>query len=158
VRTSYLPEEISWAERLHPLLTYERDNGRYVIDYSQFHRTTPVTMSDCSAAQWASNRHQFQAKNNKFSVTKQSKTDDEEDDDEEDDYSVSFTFHSPETVAATVSSPVWSLFNRNRQFRDNITGLDKSLRNGSQGSQSWSLKNEVTRRSTSIIGSESTYF
>jgi len=55
VRTSYLPTEICWGERLCPLMTFQRQNGRYEIDYEQFHQTTPIaSMPDCSAKEWAS--------------------------------------------------------------------------------------------------------
>lgn len=54
VRTSYLPCEILWAHRLSPLITYQKDNGKYKIDYSSFHETTPVlNMPDCSARELA---------------------------------------------------------------------------------------------------------
>ena len=157
VRTSYLPEEISWAERLHPLLTYERDNGRYVIDYGQFHRTIPVTMPDYSASQWASSRHQFQFQTRKFNA-KQSKTDDEDED--TDDYSVSFTFHSPESLPTSTTRPVWSLFNRNRQFRDSgaTSSLENSQRHENIGSLTWSVQSDVTHDRISTIGAESTHF
>lgn len=157
VRTSYLPEEISWAERLHPLLTYERDNGRYVIDYGQFHRTVPVTMPDCSAADWASSRHQLPFQTRKFNA-KQSKTDDEDDD--TDDYSVSFTFHSPEIVPTSTPRPVWNLFTRNRQFRDNgaTSSLENSLRHENKGSLTWSVQSDVTHDRISTVGAEFTHF
>ena len=53
VRTSYVPMEIMWGERLVPLLTFQLQNGRYEIDYSQFHNTTPMVMSEWSAKEYA---------------------------------------------------------------------------------------------------------
>nr|AWJ68216.1 putative inward rectifier potassium channel 4 [Hirudo verbana] len=53
VRTSYIPIEIMWGERLVPLLTFQLENGRYEIDYKQFHNTTPMQMPDCSARDYA---------------------------------------------------------------------------------------------------------
>ena len=53
VRTSYLPSEILWGHRLAPLLTYQKENGQYKIDYGQFHQTVPTTMPECSAKQYA---------------------------------------------------------------------------------------------------------
>ena len=56
VRTSYIPMEIMWGERLVPLLTFQLQNGRYEIDYGQFHNTTPMSMPDCSAREYAERR------------------------------------------------------------------------------------------------------
>jgi potassium inwardly-rectifying channel subfamily J len=56
VRTSYLPGEILWGHRLTPLMTYEKSNGQYDIDYSQFHATTAVSMPDLSARSFAAGR------------------------------------------------------------------------------------------------------
>jgi hypothetical protein len=53
VRTSYLPSEILWGHRLAPLLTYQKENGQYRIDYTQFHAVEPVKMPECSAQQLA---------------------------------------------------------------------------------------------------------
>ena len=36
VRTSYLPSEIMWGHKLATLLTYQKDNGQYKIDYTSF--------------------------------------------------------------------------------------------------------------------------
>ena len=52
VRTSYLPGEILWGQRIAPLLTYRKDNGRYEIDYSRFHETTPMDMPDISPKEY----------------------------------------------------------------------------------------------------------
>lgn len=50
VRTSYLNTEILWGHRLAPLLTYQKENGQYKIDYSQFHAVIPIqSMSHHSA-------------------------------------------------------------------------------------------------------------
>lgn len=53
VRTSYIPTEIMWGQRLVPLLTFQLKDGHYEIDYKQFHNTTPTTMPDCSAKEYA---------------------------------------------------------------------------------------------------------
>lgn len=53
VRTSYLPTEIGWGQRLAPLVTYHKENGIYKIDYTQFHNTLPVSMPECSAKEWS---------------------------------------------------------------------------------------------------------
>jgi len=49
VRTSYIPNEICWGERLVPLLTFQLQNGRYEIDYGNFHSTVPLKMPQHSA-------------------------------------------------------------------------------------------------------------
>jgi len=49
VRTSYLPSEILWGHDLSPLLTYQKDNGRYKVDFSQFHNVEPVDTPELSA-------------------------------------------------------------------------------------------------------------
>lgn len=53
VRTSYIPTEVMWGQRLVPLLTFQLKDGHYEIDYKQFHNTTPTTMPDCSAKEFA---------------------------------------------------------------------------------------------------------
>jgi hypothetical protein len=56
VRTSYLPSEIHWGQRLAPLVTFHQEDGCYTIDYSQFHNTIPVPMPDVSARSWTNQR------------------------------------------------------------------------------------------------------
>jgi potassium inwardly-rectifying channel subfamily J len=48
-RTSYLPSEILWGYRFERLITFQRDDGLYRIDYSRFNLTYPVDMITCSA-------------------------------------------------------------------------------------------------------------
>ena len=38
-RTSYLPGEILWGRRFEKLVTFQKNNGEYEIDYSLFHST-----------------------------------------------------------------------------------------------------------------------
>lgn len=38
-RTSYLPNEILWGHRFERLVTYEKENGAYQVDYSRFEET-----------------------------------------------------------------------------------------------------------------------
>ena len=52
VRTSYLPSEIGWGERLVPLIVFHKKDGRYCIDFDHFHDTTKVEMPSCSAKAW----------------------------------------------------------------------------------------------------------
>lgn len=49
LRSSYLPSEILWGHHLAPLVTYQKENGNYKIDYAQFHKTIPISMTECSA-------------------------------------------------------------------------------------------------------------
>jgi len=53
VRTSYLPSEILWGHDLALLLTYQKDNGRYKVDFSQFHNVVPVDTPELSARDMA---------------------------------------------------------------------------------------------------------
>ncbi|CAF1149292.1 unnamed protein product [Adineta ricciae] len=48
-RTSYLPSEILWGYRFERLITFQRDDGLYRIDYSRFNLSYPVDMITCSA-------------------------------------------------------------------------------------------------------------
>ncbi|KAI6201649.1 Inward rectifier potassium channel irk-1 [Aphelenchoides besseyi] len=48
-RTSYLPNEILWGKRFEKLVTYQRDNGEYLIDFEKFHNVFDVDMPECSA-------------------------------------------------------------------------------------------------------------
>ncbi|CAJ0956276.1 unnamed protein product, partial [Mesorhabditis belari] len=51
-RTSYLPSEILWGHRFRKLVTYQRSNGSYQIDYNLFNCTYPVKTPTCSAAEY----------------------------------------------------------------------------------------------------------
>ncbi|CAF0880278.1 unnamed protein product [Didymodactylos carnosus] len=48
-RTSYLPSEIVWGYRFERLITFQRNDGLYRIDYSRFNLIYPVDMITCSA-------------------------------------------------------------------------------------------------------------
>uniref|UniRef100_A0A914DJN4 Inward rectifier potassium channel C-terminal domain-containing protein n=1 Tax=Acrobeloides nanus TaxID=290746 RepID=A0A914DJN4_9BILA len=48
-RTSYLPNEILWGQRFEKLVTYQRENGEYRIDFSKFHNVVDVYTPTCSA-------------------------------------------------------------------------------------------------------------
>ena len=49
LRTSYLPREIMWGHKLAPLLNYQKCNGKYNIDYTQFNQVRPVDTQELSA-------------------------------------------------------------------------------------------------------------
>jgi potassium inwardly-rectifying channel subfamily J len=67
VRTSYLPSEIMWGHKLATLLTYQKDNGQYKIDYTQFHTVVPVDTPDMSAKDLAE-LNSYRAKGRRVSV------------------------------------------------------------------------------------------
>ncbi|VDK41774.1 unnamed protein product, partial [Anisakis simplex] len=48
-RTSYLPNEILWGKRFEKLVTYQRENGEYRIDFGKFHNVYDVDTPTCSA-------------------------------------------------------------------------------------------------------------
>lgn len=48
-RTSYMPNEILWGHRFEPVVSYNKENGRYDVDYSRFHSTEPVDTPGTSA-------------------------------------------------------------------------------------------------------------
>ncbi|TMS35960.1 hypothetical protein L596_003240 [Steinernema carpocapsae] len=48
-RTSYLPNEILWGKRFEKLVTYQRENGEYRIDFGKFHNVYDVETPSCSA-------------------------------------------------------------------------------------------------------------
>uniref|UniRef100_A0A915BZ06 G protein-activated inward rectifier potassium channel 3 n=1 Tax=Parascaris univalens TaxID=6257 RepID=A0A915BZ06_PARUN len=50
-RTSYLPNEILWGKRFEKLVTYQRENGEYRIDFEKFHNVYDVDTPTCSAKQ-----------------------------------------------------------------------------------------------------------
>lgn len=48
-RTSYLPNEILWGKRFEKLVTYQRDNGEYKIDFGKFHNVADADCTEYSA-------------------------------------------------------------------------------------------------------------
>ena len=48
-RTSYLPDEILWGNRFEKLITFQKEDGTYKIDYSRFNSTIPFDTPQCSA-------------------------------------------------------------------------------------------------------------
>ncbi|XP_067672691.1 G protein-activated inward rectifier potassium channel 3-like [Haliotis asinina] len=52
-RSSYLPGEILWGHRFERLVTFQKENGQYQIDFSRFHNTIPVDTPQCSAKELA---------------------------------------------------------------------------------------------------------
>ena len=77
-RTSYLPGEILWGNRFERLVTFQRENGEYLIDYSRFHATIPIDIPQCSARELSERKRK-----NKGMVGSR-ETDNEEEDEEED--------------------------------------------------------------------------
>ncbi|CAF1204987.1 unnamed protein product [Adineta steineri] len=91
-RTSYLPSEILWGYRFERLITFQRDDGLYRIDYSRFNLSYPVDMITCSAKE-LKELHELEKwqENNPYHNQEKS------------DNSVSV----PNTAATTASSFVW---------------------------------------------------
>ena len=52
-RTSYLPGEILWGRRFQRLVTFQKENGQYRIDYSLFHSSVEMPIPSCSAQELA---------------------------------------------------------------------------------------------------------
>ncbi|CAD6187170.1 unnamed protein product [Caenorhabditis auriculariae] len=55
-KTSYLPSEVLWGHRFRKLVTYQRSNGSYQIDYDLFNSTYPVRTPGCSASEYYSQK------------------------------------------------------------------------------------------------------
>ncbi|XP_021918292.1 ATP-sensitive inward rectifier potassium channel 8-like isoform X3 [Zootermopsis nevadensis] len=54
-RTSYLPAEILWGHRFEPVVSYDKSQGRYDVDYNRFHCTEPVETPRVSAREQYNN-------------------------------------------------------------------------------------------------------
>ena len=52
-RSSYLPGEVLWGHRFERLVTFQKENGQYQIDYSRFHNIVPIDTPTCSAKELA---------------------------------------------------------------------------------------------------------
>ncbi len=48
-RSSYLTNEILWGHRFEKLITFQKEDGAYKIDYSRFNMTIPIDTPTCSA-------------------------------------------------------------------------------------------------------------
>lgn len=57
-RSSYLVNEILWGHRFEKLITFQKEDGTYKIDYSRFDVTVPIDTPTCSAKEWAEIREQ----------------------------------------------------------------------------------------------------
>lgn len=57
-RSSYLVNEILWGHRFEKLITFQKEDGTYKIDYSRFDVTVPIDTPTCSAREWAELREQ----------------------------------------------------------------------------------------------------
>jgi potassium inwardly-rectifying channel subfamily J len=111
LRTSYLPSEILWGHRLSPLLTYQKENGQYKIDYTQFHAVEPIQMPDCSAKTLAERRRRA--------------PDDENVGEDADYLPVYFTISNPTSKSLTVGSRGGSIVKR---MRNSVTNRRRSTK------------------------------
>lgn len=57
-RSSYLVNEILWGHRFEKLITFQKEDGTYKIDYSRFDMTVPIDTPTCSAKELAELREQ----------------------------------------------------------------------------------------------------
>ncbi|UYV78233.1 irk-2 [Cordylochernes scorpioides] len=51
-RTSYLPADVLWGHRFEQVVSFQRETGEHVIDYSKFDRTVEVETVQCSAREF----------------------------------------------------------------------------------------------------------
>uniref|UniRef100_A0AC35U6Y7 IRK_C domain-containing protein n=1 Tax=Rhabditophanes sp. KR3021 TaxID=114890 RepID=A0AC35U6Y7_9BILA len=58
-RTSYLPNEVLWGKRFERLVTYQKENGDYQIDFGKFHNVQDVDTPTCSAKELEEVRYIF---------------------------------------------------------------------------------------------------
>lgn len=70
VKTSYLPSEIMWGHKLAALLSYQKANGQYKIDYTKFHSVIPTDTMEMSAKDMKAIRARRQSTRSVHSVTK----------------------------------------------------------------------------------------
>jgi potassium inwardly-rectifying channel subfamily J, other len=59
-RSSYLTNEILWGHRFEKLITFQKGDGTYKIDYSRFDMTVPFDTPTCSAKDLAELKEQEQ--------------------------------------------------------------------------------------------------
>ncbi|KAK6169114.1 hypothetical protein SNE40_020228 [Patella caerulea] len=52
-RSSYLPGEVLWGHRFERLVTFQKEDGQYQIDFSRFHNAIPIDTPSCSAKELA---------------------------------------------------------------------------------------------------------
>jgi len=97
-RSSYLPGEVLWGHRFERLVTFQKENGQYQIDFSRFHNTVPVDTPNCSAKELSELTAAGQVPESTINGTRpelrhnaddEDEDDDEEDDEEEDNTSLS---------------------------------------------------------------------
>ncbi|CAF4364418.1 unnamed protein product [Rotaria sp. Silwood2] len=110
-RTSYLPSEILWGYRFERLITFQRDDGLYRIDYSRFNLIYPVDMITCSAKElndlhelekW----HENNQNNNTHNNDNNNNTKENENDNDNDNENIYFKIDKLTTPTSS-SSIVW---------------------------------------------------
>ncbi|BFZ17255.1 hypothetical protein BsWGS_20295 [Bradybaena similaris] len=84
-RSSYLPGEVLWGHRFERLVTFQKENGQYQIDFSRFHNTIPVDTPNCSAKELAEMTAAGQTPEQTFSGARPIDEDFDEDDDEDEE-------------------------------------------------------------------------
>ncbi|XP_005098783.1 G protein-activated inward rectifier potassium channel 3 isoform X2 [Aplysia californica] len=84
-RSSYLPGEVLWGHRFERLVTFQKENGQYQIDFSRFHNTIPVDTPNCSAKELAEMTAAGQTPEQTFGGARPEQGDLDDDDDDDDD-------------------------------------------------------------------------
>ncbi|BFZ02851.1 hypothetical protein BsWGS_05890 [Bradybaena similaris] len=82
-RSSYLPGEVLWGHRFERLVTFQKENGQYQIDFSRFHNTVPVDTPNCSAKELAEMTASGQTPEQAFCGARPADDDDDDDDDDD---------------------------------------------------------------------------
>ena len=92
-RTSYLPGEILWGHRFERLVTFQKENGEYQIDYSRFHSTVAMDTPQVCAKDLADMQKSVDGDGDGDGDD----GDDDDDDDDDDSSSVSSSLAAQET-------------------------------------------------------------
>jgi hypothetical protein len=90
-RSSYLVNEILWGHRFEKLITFQKEDGTYKIDYSRFDMTVPIDTPTCSAKEIAELKEEEKSN---FSDLKE---------EEKSNFSNNINFSSPNNHAAAAA-------------------------------------------------------
>jgi potassium inwardly-rectifying channel subfamily J len=64
-----LASEVSWGHRFDKLVTFEKDDGTYKIDYSRFNSIIPVDTPACSARELEELKENVRRLSESFSIS-----------------------------------------------------------------------------------------
>lgn len=65
VRTSFMPSEIFWGHRFANIVSYDRENEIYIVNYDKFNVTIPIETTPFSARRLAETQDESQNRQNK---------------------------------------------------------------------------------------------